>query len=87
MEPTTIELNITKTLTSPIIVNTKTITNLKLNTLILRPLIKRIVFFTDELHRVIVYEGEVDFEAHKNDSQEDLITALLNKIDTTYTHA
>ena len=87
MEPTIIDLNITKTLTNPIIKDGITISEIHLNKLILRPVLKRIVFITDKLDRVIVYEGETDFEAHKGDSQEALITKLLEVIDTTNTHA
>jgi hypothetical protein len=35
---------------------------------------------TEELDRVIVYEGEVAYEAHKADSEATLTAALLAKI-------
>jgi hypothetical protein len=87
MEPTITPLDITKTLLHPIIVNGNTISSIHLTKLILRPVLKRIVFAIDQLDRVIVYEGEVAYDAHKNDSQNTLIDALLTKIDTTYPHA
>lgn len=84
MEPTFTELNVVKTLTNPITVGGETITEINIKTMVLRPVIKRIVFVTTELDRIIVYEGESDFEAHKADSQETLMTALLAKIDADY---
>ena len=36
---------------------------------------------TEELDRVIVYDGEADYEAHKADSEAVLTAALLAKID------
>lgn len=82
MEPTIIELNKKVELTNSITVNGKEITEVTLKKIILRPIMKRIVFMTEELDRVIVYEGETDYEAHKADSEETLIEALLAKIDT-----
>jgi len=87
MEPIITPLDITKTLLHPIVVNGEIISSIHLTKLILRPVLKRIVFTTDQLDRTIVYEGEVAYEAHKDDSQNDLIDALLAKIDTTYPHA
>lgn len=87
MEPTIITLDTTKTLLNPIFVNNQIISEIYLKILLLRPAIKRIVFITNELDRIILYEGEVDYDAHKNDSQSTLIDALLVKIDTTYPHA
>lgn len=84
MEPTTTELNKKVVLTTPITFNGKQITEITLEKVILRPIMKRIVFVTKELNRVIVYEGETEFEAHKNDSEADLTTALLAKIATEY---
>lgn len=84
MEPTIKDLNLKKTLLKPITVNGKEITEVNIEKLILRPVLKRIVFLTQELNRVIVFEGETDFEAHKDDSDEILINALLSKIDTDY---
>ncbi len=82
MEPTIIELNKKVELTNAISVNGKEITEVTLRKMILRPIMKRIVFMTEELDRVIVYEGDVEYEAHKADSEETLIEALLVKIDT-----
>jgi len=82
MEPTIIELNKKIELTNPKTVNGTEITEVTLKKMILRPIMKRIVFLTEELDRVIVYDGEAEFEAHKDDSEETLIEALLAKIDT-----
>jgi hypothetical protein len=84
MEPTIKDLNVVKTLTNAITVGGKTITEVNVKKMILRPILKRIVFMTEELDRVIVYEGEADFEAHKADSDETLMTALLAKINADY---
>ena len=84
MEPTITELNKKVELTNSITVNGKEITEVTLKKMILRPIMKRIVFMTEELDRVIIYDGEVEFEAHKDDSEEILIEALKNKIDSEY---
>jgi predicted amino acid racemase len=80
MEPTITELNKKVTLTNAITVNGKELTEITLKKMILRPVMKRIVFVTEELDRVIVYEGEVAYEAHKADSEATLTAALLAKI-------
>ena len=84
MEPTITELNVTKTLLAPISVNGKTITAVTVKKLILRPVLKRIVAITEELDRVIIYDGETLFEAHKADSETALLTAMLTVIDTEH---
>jgi len=84
MEPTITDLNKKVTLTSPITYNGVEITEITLEKVILRPIMKRIVFVTKELNRVVVYDGETEFEAHKNDSEADLTTALLAKIAAEY---
>jgi len=84
MEPTITDLNKKVTLTAPITVNGKQITEITLEKLILRPVMKRIVFLTSELNRVIIYDGEADFEAHKADSEEVLTAKLLEKIAAEY---
>lgn len=81
MEPTIIELNKKVELTNIITVNGTEITEVTLKKMILRPIMKRIVFLTEEFDRVIVYDGEAEFEAHKDDSEETIIEALLAKID------
>lgn len=81
MEPTIIELNKKIELTNTKTVNGTEITEVTLKKMILRPIMKRIVFLTEEFDRVIVYDGEAEFEAHKDDSEETLIEALLAKID------
>lgn len=87
MGPIITPLDITKTLLHPITVNGQTITEVHLTELVLRPVLKRIVFLTDQLDRVVVYEGETEYDAHKDNTQNQLIDALLIKIDTTYPHA
>lgn len=84
MEPITKTIDLKITLLSPIIINNQEITEIQVNLLILRPILKRIVFLTEELNRVIIYEGDKLFEAHKDDSQEILITKLLEVIEATY---
>lgn len=87
MEPIIIDLNIKQVLTNPILLNDNIISEIFLKKMILRPYLQRIVFVTDKLDRVIIYEGEIEFEAHKDDSQELLLTRLLEIIDTKNTHA
>lgn len=81
MEPIITELNKKVTLTKAITVNGKQLTEVTLKKMILRPILKRILFMTEELERVLVYEGESEYEAHKNDSEAVLTAALLAKID------
>lgn len=86
MEPIIKELNITKTLSTPITVNDVEITEINISRLILRPVLKKIVFLIEELNkRVILYEGEDLYEAHKDDSDETLIAKLLEVITAEYT--
>lgn len=87
MGPIITNINTEKILLNPIIVNGSTISEIFIKELILRPMLKRIVFTSTELDRTIVYEGDNEYEAHKDDSQNQLIDALLIKIDTTYPHA
>lgn len=84
MEPIITELNEKITLLNTINFNGKEMTEITLKKIILRPIMKRIVFITDEIERIIVFEGESDFESHKEDSKEVLIEALKNKIDSDY---
>lgn len=84
MEPTITELNKTVTLTKEITVEGKKLTEVTLEKVILRPVMKRIVFMTKELNRVIIYDGETEFEAHKDDSEEVLTAKLLAVINSTY---
>lgn len=84
MEPTITDLNKKVALLSPITVNGVEMSEITLEKMILRPVMKRIVFLTNELGRVIVYDGETDFEAHKNDSEADLTAALLAKVEAEY---
>ena len=84
MEPIIKELDLTKTLLHTAVFSEKEFTEVTIKRLAIRPVLKRIVFMTKEFDRVIVYEGETDFEAHKADSDETLITALLAKIDAEF---
>ena len=65
MEPIITELNEKITLLNTINFNGKEMTEITLKKMILRPIMKRIVFMTDEIERIIVFEGESDFESHK----------------------
>lgn len=84
MEPIITDLNEAIILKKAITFNGKQLTEITLKKMILRPIMKRIVFMTDEIERIIVFEGESDFELHKEDSKELLIEALKNKIDSDY---
>lgn len=84
MEPTITNLDKAITLIKAITINGKETTEITLEKMILRPVMKRIVFITKELDRVIAYDGEEDFEAHKNDAEEVLIAQLLKVIDDKY---
>lgn len=84
MEPTILELNKKLTLTAPITINGKQLTEVTLEKLIKRPVMKRIVFLITELNRVMVWGGDTDYEAHKDDSEETLTAKLLEKIAAEY---
>lgn len=84
MEPSFLELNTKLNLSKEIIVDGKTHQSLTLKRLIKRPLLKRIVFMTDEMDRVILYEGETDYETHKEDSEQTLISALKSHVETHF---
>lgn len=79
--PKITELNQSIILLNPITINGSELKEITLKQIVVRPVMKRIVFMTTELDRVIVYDGEADYEAHKDDSNEFLIEALLVKID------
>lgn len=84
MEPIILNLNKKLTLTGPITVNGKELTEVTVEKLIKRPVMKRIIFIVTELTKVIVYDGETEFEAHKDDSEADLTAKLLQKIAADY---
>lgn len=84
MEPTIKELNTKQTLLNTISINGKDVTEINIKKLIFRPVLKRIVFIVDELDRVIVYEGDTDYNTHKDDTDDTLINVLLTKIDSDY---
>ena len=82
MEPIITELDVKKTLLNPIAFQGETLSEVSVKRLIIRPVMKRIVVITTEMDRVIVYDGEELFEAHKGDSQEAILDAMLSKIDS-----
>lgn len=86
-EPTIVTLGIKPTLTNPLLVGGKTVTDVNIQTLIFRPIIKRIVFNTTEFNRVVLYDGDTEYATHVNDGQEALIRALFANLDATYPHA
>ena len=83
MEPTIKNLNTLETLLNEATFRGRDYTEVNIKRLILRPVLKRIAFLTEEFDRIILFEGD-DYETHKNDSDEVLINALLSKIDTLY---
>ena len=85
MEPLVKEINTVKSLIRQITINGKEISQINIQKLIFRPQVQRIVLVNAELGRVIVYQGEEEFEAHKNDSNDSLISDVLKKIDNDYT--
>lgn len=82
MEPLITELDVKKTLLNPITFQGVVLSEISIKRLIVRPVMKRIVVITTEMDRVIVYDGEELFEAHKGDSQEAILDAMLAKIDS-----
>jgi len=84
MGPTIINLNIKKTLLNPITIEGKFFTEIDIKKIIIRPVLKKIVFETDLFEKTIIYNGETEFEAHKNESQEDLVYNFLSIIDTKF---
>lgn len=84
MGPIISELNQNVTLTAPITLNGATISAVNVERLIKRPIMKRIVFITTELANVIVYDGEIDYELHKDDDVAVLIEKLKEKIAADY---
>jgi hypothetical protein len=47
----------------------------------------RIVLITQEFNRFIVYDGETDYNLHVNDTLEQYVQVLLDKVDLEYAHA
>ncbi|HWY35517.1 MAG TPA: hypothetical protein VNX68_12800 [Nitrosopumilaceae archaeon] len=84
MEPTITEINLVKSLISTSTFEGNDYNSVTINQLILRPVLKRIVFTTKEFGRVAIFEGETDFNLHVSDSSDVLIQLFLNKIDTLY---
>lgn len=87
MGPTITELNQSATLLNTATFNGTDHTGVTINKLIVRPIMQRVVFITDEFDRVIVYDGATEFQAHSGDTTQVLTTALLSKIDTLYKKA
>jgi hypothetical protein len=84
MEPIIKDLNTKKTLVHTASLNGRDFTEVNIKKLILRPVLKRIVFITEEFDRIIVYQGDTDYAAHHGDSDETLTNALLAKIDADH---
>lgn len=87
MGPTITDLNENLALLNTATFNGQDYTGVTLTKLILRPVMERIVFLTNEFDRVIVYEGATEYGAHSADTTSVLTTALLSKIDTLYKKA
>ena len=60
------------------------ISEITIKAITIRPFLKKINLLTEELGSVTIYDGEVDFEIHKGDSQQALIAALLAKINSDF---
>ncbi len=84
MEPIVKELEIKKILKNSIFVNGKEIAEINIKRLAIRPVLKKIIFVTKELDRIVIYEGEIDFNTHKEDLEELLINKLIEVINTKY---
>ena len=84
MEPIFKEINETHPLLGTVNHNGQSYTAVTINKLIFRPVLKRVVFVTQEFDRVVVYEGE-EYNSHTGDTNSTLITVLLDKIAATYT--
>jgi hypothetical protein len=82
--PIITELNSKINLLSTKTVDGIQISEVTIKAIVIRPFIKKINFLTEEFGAITIYDGEVDFEAHKDDSQQDLTTAFLNKINTDF---
>ena len=79
-QPIITEINSSSTLLNPVTINGDFFSSVTINKLIVRPLLQRIVFDTQEFNRVILYDGTDEFQAHSGDTTQILTTALLNKI-------
>lgn len=84
MGPLITELDVKKTLLNPITFQGAVLSEINIKRLIVRPAIKRIVVITTEMERVIVYDGEELFEAHKGDTHEAILDAMLSQIESKY---
>lgn len=78
------ELKVKRTLLGPALIKRKEVTEINITELIFRPALKKIVFIIEEANRIVIYEGEADFNAHKDDSEELLINKLLQVINTKF---
>lgn len=84
MGPIITELNQVVALTAPVTFNGQSISQVTVERLIKRPIMKRVVFITTEMANVIIYDGEVEYEAHKDDDTATLIEKLKEKIAADY---
>lgn len=78
------ELNSKVNLLSAKIVDEIQISEVTIKAITIRPFLKKINLLTEELGPITIYDGEVDFETHKDDSQQVLIAALLEKINSDF---
>jgi hypothetical protein len=78
------ELNSKVNLLSAKIVNEIEISEVTIKAITIRPFLRKINLLTEEFGPITVYDGEIDFETHKDDSNQDLITALLAKINSDF---
>lgn len=87
MGPIITNINESATLLNTSTFNGIDYTGVTINELIIRPIMERVVFITNEFNIVIIYEGATQFQAHSGDTIQVLTTALLSTIDTLYKKA
>lgn len=90
-EPILIDVNKTFNLLNPVHIpffpNQPPASTVTIFKLIKRPVMHRIVLITQEFNRFIVYDGESDYNLHVNDTLEQYVQVLLNKVDQEYAHS
>jgi hypothetical protein len=78
------DVNSTKALLNSVKINGKEVSEVKVQKIVLRPFVKKIVCILDNAPRVVVYEGEEKYEAHKGDSNDSIMSKMLQVINETY---
>lgn len=81
------DFNLIKPVIIPFFLNQPPTSTVRVFKLIKRPVMNRIILVTQEFNRQIIYDGQTDFEAHKNDTLEQFVAVLLTKIDKEYSHS